>query len=210
MREETPEREGNTMQRSRYLLLLPLLTVVMAGCSRKPEGAEYFWASTGSRRTYDVKMLIPLAGVVEGTMIEREDGTASIDGSTYHKTVTTFDGIPGAKPEVSYVRLAADGIYSRKSTDPKAPESLEIPLPPEVGRKWTFVQDDLTMEMEISAVEDFDTAEKTYKRCIKVTGSGTKGGDPIKAVSYYAPKTGLVKMSMEGSGFLMDLKLRIE
>jgi hypothetical protein len=185
------------------------VTVLIAGCSREPDGADYFWASAGARRTYDVKMLIP-AGVVEGVMIWREDGNASINGSTYHRSVTTFDGIPGFETFVSYQRLAPDGIFGRESTNPKASETLEIPLPPEVGRKWTSVQDGVTMEMEISAVEDLDTVEKTYKRCLKVVGSGMKGGHQIKSVSYYAPNIGLVKMSTQASEFSMDVKLRVE
>lgn len=191
-------------------LALALFIALTAGCSGNPDGAEYFWASTGARRTYDVKMLIPLAGVVEGVMIVREDGTSEIDGQTYYKTVTSFDGIPGAQPEVSWARLGSDGIYSQKSEDPTSPETLEIPLPPEIGKKWSYSQDDLRMEMEVAAVEDFDTAEKTYKRCLRIVGNGTKAGDRVKAVSYYAPRVGLVKMSMEGTGFLMELKIRGE
>jgi hypothetical protein len=193
----------------RAIALIVLITLTV-GCAGRPDGAEYFWVSTGSRRTYDVKMFIPLAKVVEGTMIVREDGKSEIDGQSYYKTVTTFDGIPGAEPEVSYARLARDGIYSRKSKDPTSAETLEIPLPLEIGRKWSYSQDDLRMEMEIAAVEDFDTAEKTYKRCLRITGNGTKAAYRIKAVLYYAPKFGLVKMSMEGSGVLMELKIRGE
>ncbi len=72
------------------------------------------------------------------------------------------------------------------------------------------MQGALTIEMEISASEDCDSAEQTYRRCITANGSGTTGPHPIKAVFYYAPKTGLVKMNMEEGRFLTDLKLRIE
>lgn len=191
-------------------VLMFALVFLGVACSSQPKGAEYFAGTAGSRRIYSVRMLVPLTGVVEGTMIVRVDGTADINGRTYSKSVITFDGIPGAGSEVSYGRLGADGIYSRKSTEPQAPETLEIPLPPDIGRKWSYVQGDLKMDLEISAIEDVDTVEKTYRQCLKVTGIGTKGRNPIKAVSYFAPKTGLVKMSMEGSGVLLEMKLKSE
>lgn len=191
-------------------LALAISISLTAGCSGNPDGAEYFWVSNGARRTYDMKLLIPLAGVVDGVMIVRADGTSKIDGQTYYKTVTTFDGIPGAQQEVSYARLGSDGIYSRKSDDLTSAETLELPLPPEIGQKWSFSQGDLRMEMEVAAIEDCDTAEKTYQKCVRIVGSGTKAGARIRTTSYYAPRIGPVKMSMEGSGILMELKIRGE
>lgn len=192
------------------MLPLHVLVLLVVGCSRQPEGAEYFWVSAGARLTYDVKILNPTAGTIEGTMTLREDGTINVAGHTYHKTVTTFQGLPGAGNEVSYTRLAPDGIYSRESPDPSVPETLELPLPPDLGRKWSTTDDDLTMEMEITAIEDCDTVEKTYKKCIEITGNGSKAGIAVKELSYYAPKTGLVKMSLEAAGFLMELTLQSE
>lgn len=198
------------MRRRRHILFFPFLVSLAAGCSGQPEGAEYFSVLPGSRHTYDVTMIIPLVGVVEGTMIVREDGTTDIAGRTYHRSVITYNGIPGAESAVSYVRLAPDGIYSRKSTEPNARDRLDMPLPLAVGRKWSHTEDNLTMEMEIAAVEDFDTAEKTYKRCVKITGSGTKGRDRIKTVLYCAPRIGAVKICTERSGVLMEMTLRGE
>lgn len=189
--------------------LLLLLVLQFSACSGKPEGADYFWNGSGPEvKHYAMRTLIPGTGIVDGTMIQRTGATAMIDGRTYHKTVTAFDGIPGAQGSTSYARLASDGIYSRTSTDPKAPEVLDTPLPPVLGRKWSVAQGALTLDLEISTIEDFDTAEKTYKDCMKVTGSGTNAGVPVKFVSYYARNLGLVKMSMEGEGVLLELNLR--
>jgi hypothetical protein len=197
--------------RPRNCVLFPIcLALLLATCTSNPDGAEYFWASSGSRKTYDVKMLVPLVGTLEGTIIEREDGTVNINGKTYHRFITSYDGIPGTETEVGYRRLAPDGIYSRKSTEENAPESLEIPLPPKIGRTWSYSREDLRMEKEIATLEDLDTAEKTYKRCLKITGKGRQGFRSVKTVSYYAPKIGLVKMSMELSGVLMELKIQNE
>lgn len=200
------------MQPAKFIAFaVPLILVVLSSCSGNPEGAEYFWNPNGSRRTYDVKMLIPrTTGILEGIAIFRGDGTCEINGLRYHKQVLTFDGIPGTEPDIHYVRLARDGIYSRKSNDPTSAENLEVPLPLEIGRKWLYIEDNFRVEYEIVAVEDLDTTEKTYKRCVKVAGNGTKDNHQITTVSYYAPQVGLVKMSMEGYGVLQDWKIRDE
>ncbi|MFL6196821.1 MAG: hypothetical protein ACJ75H_21740 [Thermoanaerobaculia bacterium] len=153
-------------------------------------------------------MLMPFTGQVDGVAIVSDRGKQTIDGKTYSKTMTTFDGIPGTQPESSYRRVGDDGVYSRKSTDPNEPEALEFPLPPTVGRTWSLKQDDLSLDLAIMAVEDFDTASKTYKNCLKVAGTGKKGASPIEVTSYYAPKVGLVLMSMKGPRFFMELKRR--
>ncbi len=171
-------------------------------------GAEYFGSTSDERKTFDVIVLGPFGNQIKGVAIVSNRGKETIDGKTYYKTVMTFDGIPGSQPQTSYDRLGADGVYSRKSTAANAPETLEFPLPPTVGRKWLYTQDDINMEMQVAAIEDFDTANKTYKRCLKVIGNGEKGAAPIELTSYYAPKLGLVFMSMRGPGFGLEIKLR--
>jgi hypothetical protein len=193
---------------TRRIVLLVLVLALATSCSKEPTGAEYFGSPSAERKTFDVKMLVPFTGEVKGVAIISNRGTETIGGKTYYKMVTTFEGIPGTQPETSYSRIAEDGVYSRKSTDTSAPETLEFPLPPTVGRTWSLTQDDLSLAMSIAAVEDFDTASKTYKRCLKVVGTGKKGGDSIEATSYYAPNVGMVLMSMKGPGFTMEMKIR--
>jgi hypothetical protein len=194
----------------RLLRILVLVLVgTTAGCSGRPPGAEYFWLSPGARITYDMKILAPLTGVIQGTAIFREDGTTTIAGQTYHKSVVTFDGVPGAESETSYERLGKDGIYSRKSVDASGEEVLEIPLPPDVGRNWSYGRDDLKLDNTIAAIEDVDTPEATYRKCLKVVGTGTKGGTSVRTLSYYAPQVGLIKQSMVlGNGVSIELKRR--
>ena len=193
-------------------VLVTVLVGVVVGCSGRPDGAEYSWLSAGARTTYDMKVLTPSTGVIHGTMITRQDGTIAIGGQTYYKSVTTLEGVPGAaEPEVSYQRLGRDGIYSRKSVDASAQDVLDIPLPPEVGRKWSSSHGDLVLENSIVAIEDVDTAEKTYRKCLRVQGNGTKGGGTIQIVSYYAPQIGLIRSSMVlGNGVSIELKRRQE
>lgn len=185
-----------------------LLALLVVGCSTQPEGAEYFWTPADFQRVYDVRMVLPGAGTIAGTLTLRGEGTTEVAGHTYHKTVATFEGLPGFDTEVTYSRLASDGIYSRSSPDPSVPETLEIPLPPDLGRKWSSAQDDVTMEMEVTAIEDCEAGETSYERCLEITGSGSKAGVAVKDTSYYAPEIGLVKVSMEIAGALVEVTLQ--
>lgn len=196
------------MLRLRLALSLALI-FLSVGCSNEPEGLSYFGSlKDGERKTYDVKMLVPFTGQVNGVAIISNRGKETFDGETYYKTVATFEGIPGSQPETSYLRIGDDGIYSRKTLSADAPETLEFPLPATVGRTWVSKQDGLMLEMSITSIEDFDTASKTYKDCIKVVGTGTKDTHPIEATSYYAPDVGMVLMSMKGPEFTMEMKVR--
>jgi hypothetical protein len=186
---------------------LILLLFTAASCSRKPQGSEYFAPHENKRVTYAVKMTARGLGTVEGAAISRGDGTTDIGGKRYYKSVTTIEGILGASSETSYSHLGNDGIYTRKSTDANAPETLDLPLPPNVGRKWTYRSDDLDLDMEIAAVETLDTAEKSYAQCLKLVGKGTKGKDAVSVVFHMAPKIGLVKSTMTAPGFAMEMTL---
>lgn len=187
------------------------LVVVLgiASCSRMPEGSQYFAALQSERQTYSIKMSMPAVGNVEGTAIIRQEGTVEIGGKTYYKSVTTFDGIPGATPETNFYRIADDGIFSRKSTDPNAPELVEIPFPAEVGRKSTSLLNGASIDVEIAAIETLDTAEKSFPNCLKVIGKGSRPEVSMQTISYYAPKIGLVKKSsMIGSEVAVEMTLR--
>lgn len=193
----------------RMFITLALVTIG-ASCSRGPANSKYFWAAPGVRRVYDAKVRIPFAEDLNGTAIMRHDGTVTVDGHTYHTIVTTFDLMQASDPEVNYYRLSQDGIYTRKSLDPAVPEVLDLPLPPEVGRKWSYELGNVKADCEILAVEDVDTAKRTYRQCLKVASIGTQGGDAVRTVSYYAPEIGIVKTSVEGAGMIMELRLREE
>ena len=147
-------------------------------------------------------------GMRYGTVIIHQDGKVTIAGKTYDRFVTTFDRLSGLAPETSYSRLARDGIYSRKTTNPSSRDELEIPFPVQVGRKWIFNQDNLALNMEIAAIEDVDIAGKTYRRCLKLVGKGQRETDPPEVIFYHAPNVGLVRTSMTGPQFVMEMELR--
>lgn len=194
------------------LSALVVFFAVLSGFSSQifcPGEAEYFWGGNTERKTYTLKMAIEGAGITEGTMILRQDGTAIIGGTKYYKLLLTTEGIPGATTANYYTRLGEDGIYSRETTDSSVLDSLDIPLPVQVGRKWQHIQGDTRLEMEVLAFEDLDTAEKTYRHCLKIAGKGMAGSDISEETMYYAPKVGLVKGSATYSlGVLMEILLR--
>ena len=197
-------------RRNSIVLTLALAIGTATGCQTKPSGADYFWLSSESRIIFDVKVIAPLTGVIQGVAVMREDGTATVGGIEYRKVVVSFDGIPGSQSEVSYYRLGNDGIYSRKSLETAEKEILEFPLPPKVGRTWSSIQGTSQFEHEISSVEDLDTADATYQACIKISSKGSRDGQEMQVVSWYGPGVGLIKSSISASGVLIEMNRRTE
>jgi len=189
--------------------VLPLLIVaivVWAIFLKKPPGSEYFVIK--EKEVFDVKKVAPFTGEVKGVAIVSNREKVTIGGKEYYKTVTTFQDIPGFQTHVSYTRLGDDGVYSRESTDANAPETLVFPLPPTVGRTWSFVQPNGKIEKRIASIEDYDTAKNTYRQCLKLISNGSVGNRSFSTTTYYAPSIGLVLMSTEWPDYMLEVKRR--
>jgi hypothetical protein len=188
----------------KQLLALAAITFVIWNAYRSPGGAEYFYPLNGESQRYTVK-ISGAQGTLQGGATIRNSDPVDIDGSEYQTFVFTTDGIPGMEKKTSYSRLAKEGIYSRSSTKVRIPEYMDLPLPPEVGKKWSYVMEGEHMEGEIIAIESLTTPEKTYYKCVKVESKGNVKGSPLQATNYYAPKVGLVKSTVVLPGVTIEM-----
>jgi hypothetical protein len=190
-------------------LVSVVFVALFGGVGHSQQGNEYFAVTSGMRTVYDVKAL-SIVGVLEGNMIVREDGTQEIGNHTYHKIVTTTSGLfEKEDPKISYIRLGADGIYSRRSMDPSLPEAMDLPLPPEIGKKWTYTNEEGNqVAMEIAGVLDFDTVANTFERCLKIISKESVDQKEQVAIAYIAPRVGLARMAttLEGVSFEMTIR----
>ncbi|MEZ0275354.1 MAG: hypothetical protein ACAH88_10655 [Roseimicrobium sp.] len=188
----------------KQLLALAAIAFVIWNAYRSPDSADYLYPLSGESQRYAVKISAP-QGTLEGGATIRNDDLVDIDGTEYQKFVFTTDGIPGMEKKTSYMRAAKDGIYSRSSTKVRIPEYLDLPLPPEVGKKWTYAVEGERMEGEIVAIESLATPDKVYYHCVKVLSKGTLKGSPVQSTSYYAPKVGMVKSTIVVAGATVEM-----
>jgi len=189
------------------LSILAGALVALAGCSPR-SGPEYFWSGKDGSKTFRVKITKPSQGTTEGTLVARQQGMKKIAGKDYYELTMTPEGLPGAGPQTIYSRLGKDGMYTRKTDDPSAPEILDLPFPAEVGRTWTYLDGGAQVNMEIAAAVDLKMPTKTYYRCLKVKLRSQSGMRIIQGTTYYAPSLGVVLSSVTGPNGVVEISLR--
>jgi hypothetical protein len=189
----------------RTLLVIALIALVIWNAYRTPS-SEYLYPRDGQSQRYRVKVTAD-QGHIEGGVTIRNENTVKIDGREYNKYVINFDGIPGSKTVTTYMRAEKDGIYSRRSTDRKEAQFLDLPLPPEVGRKWRYNVNGNVVEKEIVSIETVYTSQKSYEKCVKVVSKGISESGSIESTAYHAPGVGQVKAVMKFPAATVEMTL---
>lgn len=189
----------------RTLLVIALLALVVWNAYRTP-GSDYLHPTNGKSQRFRVKVMAD-QGYVEGGVTIQNESVVQIDGSDYLKYVINFDGIPGARTTTTYMRAEKDGIYSRLSTAKKEARHLDLPLPPEVGRKWRYNVNGNIVEKEIVSIETVETPKKTYRQCVKVVSKGISESGSMESTVYHAPGVGQVKAVLKFPAATVEMTL---
>jgi hypothetical protein len=189
----------------RTLLVIALIALVVWNAYRTPT-SDYLYPKDGQSQRFRVKVTAN-QGHLEGGVTIHNESTVNIDGREYNKYVINFDGIPGSKTMTAYMRAERDGIYTRHSTDKKEARFLDLPLPPEVGRKWRYNVNGNVVEKEITSIETVETPQKTYDKCVKVVSRGISESGSIESIAYHAPGVGQVKAVMKFPAATVEMTL---
>lgn len=199
------------------LILLAALALVSWNAYNKPAGSEYFHPVGGEVRRYGYQSNSGLMRhAVDGTLswsngdnaTMRHLETVDLDGIKYAKIRSDCNPkTRGTSELIIYSRLAKDGIYTRRSMKSRAPEYLELPLPPQVGRRWQYRIDNEIMECEIAAIGSMELGGKTYDKCVMVKSWGTVDSLPASGTTWYAPGVGVLKRSSSVAGSSFDIVL---
>jgi hypothetical protein len=149
-----------------------------------PAGTDYYPLADGARwefaSRYEVRSQ-PDAPARTGRRVDAISGSEEVAGHTYLRFSSTLEGI-GDSPVTgrSLLRAAPDGIYAR--TDATAPETLVLPLPPSVGRSWTWQDGWGSWTGKIERQLAVETPAGRFDDCIEVTvelatgAAGARGG----------------------------------
>jgi hypothetical protein len=162
----------------RAVLALPAGVCVL-GCvcalaqEKSPASADedYYPLHKGARWEYKVQAELPIVGRQECPLTVSVKRIVRADGFSYHELESVYgEGITLMQGTwVRYRRIDDNGIHVRfKTLD--AAESVYLPLPPKVGRKWTMKGRRSEWSMQIKSVETVEIDGASYDRCLRVEG----------------------------------------
>jgi hypothetical protein len=183
----------------KFVLAILLIALVVWNAYRVPGGEEYLFPKAESSLRYSVEANA-MGQTLKGNLNVRNEGTAEISGRTYQEFSLSFEGVPDAKNKAAYSRWTEKGIYSRSTDKANAPEFLELPLPPTVGHKWRYKEDNLEVDAEIVSIESVTVGEKVYRNCVKVVTTRFMNGMRGQSTTYYSPRNGMVKSTINVAG----------
>lgn len=181
-------------------LMFTIITIAVAvisvcACSAEHK-QDYFPISESSRWEYKARVVFENGKAVNGTVVNYSAGEVIIQGKRYIKYISTTEFYTGASTtknsEVSYYRIASDGVYKIDDKHKDQPEYLEMPLPIPIGLTW-ISQSPGRGEAEVHA-ENAGSVEvngRKYEGCLKVV---YRLKDAAGTIDYYlAPDIGIVK-----------------
>ena len=174
------------------VIILLMTMTVLSACGNSGYSKYFPEPSVGRSQEYHISVHTP-SGIQTFTGIERVEGKEKINGKTYYKTVTIYQDLPGAEPDLSYERYTNDGIYAVDTDDPQQQEYLDIPFPLEEGMSWTISDSNSQLDVFFEGVEDVYLPDKTYQDCVKLSVTGFDDGEPISMELYFAKDVGLVR-----------------
>ncbi|RBP40542.1 hypothetical protein DES53_108249 [Roseimicrobium gellanilyticum] len=190
------------------LLALALIAFVIWNAYRVRGGEDYLLPEPGKIYYYTVTLTAKSGTILETEASFSNDGLVDIDDKEFYKFVLNVDNIPALNKKVFYSRIAKDGIYSRTSSKVRIPEFMDLPLPPVVGHKWTYEVEGQPYDAEILASESVATPDRSYRGCVKVVARGGPGGQFRESTTYYAPRVGMVKQTVEFLDGTMEFVLK--
>jgi hypothetical protein len=193
---------------NKLLLIGGIIALVVWNAYREPAKSSYLLPSAGKSVRFAVRVNLPDGQSLYGGATVSNEGFTKIGETEYQQFTISYGGIAGMKKNTSFSRQAKDGIHTRSNTNVSTPEYLELPLPPQVGRKWSCEIDGRNMDREIVAIESLVTPGKKYENCVKVMSRGAIDGKATETMSYYAPGVGLVKAAILVPGARVEMTLQ--
>lgn len=116
-----------------------------------------------------------------------------LDGVTYTAQTTKLTGTSWDTTYIKLYRLTEQGVMIRELNATE--DRLFLPLPWDVGTKWTMKSGDGIVDCEITAIEETKCGETTYVGCLKIESSPQAGSTETR---WFAPGVGLVRMEVHG------------
>jgi hypothetical protein len=178
-------------------------------CAKAQSGSYFPIAPVGTTYEYSWEMAAPgLPDVQRLTMVQRTEGEETIRGHRYFRVVTVVSGMAGFRPQTSFLRTSADGVYSTRGQADSSEYRL-FPLPIMPGTAWTVTNAaDGRTDYRVVSQESLQLADRTYPDCLKISATTTTPGGTLTATQYYAKGVGLVKATVVADGVTTEMVLQ--
>lgn len=183
-------------------LVLPMLSA----CGGNKEAYAYFPLEVGSENVYEGRILPEMPGFGTFMIVDRSVEDVTINGRTYVRNETEYQGLLGADGDVSYSRIGGDGVYTIDNDHPDQVEYLAYPFDIKQGDSWEVnaISQQLMYRFTEKTTAMLNGAE--LKDCRKFELSGMMEGDPVEGYEIYCRNIGLVRTILT----LPDASLRME
>lgn len=149
--------------------------------------ADYFPLPAPKTLTYSIAYETFLLGKGTGKAVVVSE-ERDIDGVKYTAQTTTTTETSWDFTRTALFRRTEDGVVTRDLKE--TADRIFLPLPWDVGTKWTMKSGDGVVDCEITAIEDTHCGETTYAGCLKVESVPQAGSTETR---WFAPEVGLVK-----------------
>lgn len=153
--------------RSLAAVLFALLVATPAGAA----GEKYYPLAEGtiwvheSRSTYSGPK--EAERKVFARVVTEVEATESLAGESYRRLLRRYEGMPGIDRVTVFRRHAEDGVHIAVRNERGVHESLELALPPAIGRTWEY-DDGVKSKRSITDVVDVETPAGKFEGCLKV------------------------------------------
>lgn len=191
------------------ILIAPLAALILSACSA-PGGSDYFPLGKGAKWDYSMTYMVALGGTGQARATSRVTGTIEVNGKTYYRVVTIYQGLPGASQDTVLYRRDDDGIYAIDESDSSRTEYLAMTSKLLPGTTWQIATPNRTLTSRIEGFETVDVRKETFHDCLRVSYKGSVSGHDTEGEDYYAKGVGAVKGSQRGTGFALDYHLSDE
>jgi hypothetical protein len=100
-------------------------------------------------------------------VVTEVEGPEMLGRTWFQRLLRRYEGMPGIDRVTVFRRHADDGVHIAVKNEKGVHESLELALPPAIGRTWEY-DDGVASKRSIADVVSVETPAGTFEKCLKV------------------------------------------
>jgi hypothetical protein len=188
-------------------LLIPFWTIAfteIALAGGLPDDAKYFPLDQPAELSYSLS----ISGAVseQTTLTLRASEKLVVEGKEYVKVVSSASaGLLAGREDITYMRVAPEGVFALDSPLGSAKEYLQYPFPLEIGTTWRI--DSAVSgqgDCRVAGHESITLQDGKRVDCLRIDAAVTQQGMHVTSSMYLAPKAGMVRRTSSVAGLVLE------